>query len=380
MKYKNINIKSFRGIKEFELNNASKVNVILGQNNSGKSSILEAIFLLTGYNNPQLVLTVDVFRNLLHNELNDFRFIFYNLDYNSRITLEADLYPNNENRKLEIIPKAGKKGKSVQKIDINSDTGITPSAGRQIAQNSMPSIDDNLVNTLEFKSEVKTPHSSRQHNSATITVNKTLPNSLDFINDPGEKKIVSFKAIYHGASVKFQDDIVQRLESLLIEKRKTALVNDLKIIEKNIIDIITTKNSMIYVDIGAERMLPANLMGDGFFKYLNIITKMHEVKGGVILIDEIENGLHFSSLKNLWRIILHYCNDFDIQVFVTTHSKEALIYLKEVLEEIEMKAFQEEVKCYTISKLNDGILKAYPYDFSSFEYAIENDVEIRGEI
>ena len=48
-------------------------------------------------------MNVDSFRNLLHNELEDFRFIFYNLDYNNQILLSTDLFADDENRRLEII-------------------------------------------------------------------------------------------------------------------------------------------------------------------------------------------------------------------------------------------------------------------------------------
>jgi hypothetical protein len=68
---------------------------------------------------------------------------------------------------------------------------------------------------------------------------------------------------------------------LSIEKRKTALVNDLKIIEKNIIDIITTKKLYDLCRHWCRKNVNPNLMGDGFLKYLNI-NEAYEVKGGVI--------------------------------------------------------------------------------------------------
>ena len=99
-----------------------------------------------------------------------------------------------------------------------------------------------------------------------------------------------------------------------------------------------------------------------------------------MLIDEIDNGLHFHLYEKALRIILYSAKLNNIQLFITTHSKESLQLLKDVLEEDDSKTYRDEVKCFTISKLNDDTLKAYPYNFESFEYAIENDIEIRGQI
>ncbi len=71
--YKSFKIENFRGIKKCELTELKRINIFLGKNNCGKSSILEAIFLLTGYNNPILSVNIDLFRNLGHNK------IFFNI-------------------------------------------------------------------------------------------------------------------------------------------------------------------------------------------------------------------------------------------------------------------------------------------------------------
>ena len=172
----------------------------------------------------------------------------------------------------------------------------------------------------------------------------------------------------------------KKLEKVVIEKKKEELIDSLKIIDKKILDITPLSSNMVYVDIGAKSLIPSNLMGDGFLKYLNTILNLNEAKGGIMLIDELDNGLHYKALKSLWRILLKTARRLNIQLFITTHSKEALIYLKDILNEDDYLDFQNEVRCFTISKLSDSELKAYNYDFSAFEYAIDNDVEIRGEV
>ncbi|MBQ7698224.1 MAG: AAA family ATPase, partial [Paludibacteraceae bacterium] len=79
--FKNIDIKNFRGIKHLSIDDFSRVNVFLGQNNSGKSSVLEAIFLLAGMSNPDLPLGLNKARTRIFRIVNlqDVRYQFNNL-------------------------------------------------------------------------------------------------------------------------------------------------------------------------------------------------------------------------------------------------------------------------------------------------------------
>ena len=384
MKYKNIHIQGFRGIKTLEIEDLSRVNVFLGQNNSGKSSILEAIFLLTGFNTPALILNIDIFRNLMHNEEDDFRFAFYNLDYSSRLLIEGDLFDKNSYRKLEIIPKNSKSVKKipVQKVQASIGGGGTMSTEVSLQSDSLietklNTIDD--VNSLEFRSEIKDFQTEKKFFSSSIILNRTAA-GIEFTVEPDPKKYSGFKALIQGVNFRNLSELAKRIENLIVAKKKNELIRDLKQIESRISDIVTSTNAMIYVDIGAKRMIPSNLMGDGFLKYMNVVANINETKDGIMLIDEIDNGLHFTAIKKLWKTILISSEINKTQLFITTHSKESLNFLKEVLEEPDMDKYKALVKCFTISRLGDDTVKAYPYNFDSLEYAIENDIEIRGEI
>lgn len=386
MKYKKINIQGFRGIKHAEIEDLSMVNIFLGQNNSGKTSLLESIFVLTGLNSPVLVLTIDSIRNLVHNEENDFSFIFHNLDYNSRLILSGEMHERQTFRKLTILPKntdSKKKITNTQASSISSTTTTTPSTTISTENSTISAPESNipsLVNALEFKAEFETFQQQKGEYISSLAYNKTAV-GVEFTTVPDSKKYLNdFNALYLGVNFKSDNTLFKRLEKLIIDKKKDEIIDSLKLIEKRILDITSFSNGMIYLDIGAKSMIPSNLMGDGFLKYLSVLINIHEVKDGIMLIDEIDNGLHFKALKNLWAILLSSAEKYKTQLFITTHSKEALIYLKEILEQEEYKKFQKCVRCYTLSKLKDNTVKAYKYDFDSFEYAINNDVEIRGEI
>ena len=63
MKIKNIEIKQFRGLPGLSLDNFGSINLLLGNNNCGKTTVLEALFLMIGISNPQLSLSINSFRD-----------------------------------------------------------------------------------------------------------------------------------------------------------------------------------------------------------------------------------------------------------------------------------------------------------------------------
>ena len=74
---------------------------------------------------------------------------------------------------------------------------------------------------------------------------------------------------------------------------------------------------------GQER-LPLQSLGDGMVRLFHILIAMREAAGGMILLDEVENGLHHSILAEVWKRIRSLATKLEVQVFATTHSLECL--------------------------------------------------------
>lgn len=95
----------------------------------------------------------------------------------------------------------------------------------------------------------------------------------------------------------------------------------------------------------------------------------------VIVIDEIDNGLHYSAYKELWEAIFALATDTNKQVFATTHSKETLYRLNEMLG--EHSEYQDALRLYTIEKTKLEGRRAYRMTYNGLREACENDVELR---
>src|ERR1700758_305841 len=82
--------------------------------------------------------------------------------------------------------------------------------------------------------------------------------------------------------------------------------------------------SVIHGDIGLPQLVPIPFMGEGIRRVLSIVLAIANAPGGVVLIDEVENGLHYSVMRDVWKAIAVAARQMDVQVFATTHSWECI--------------------------------------------------------
>ena len=138
-------------------------------------------------------------------------------------------------------------------------------------------------------------------------------------------------------------------------------------------------NTVAYVGLeGINQLLAVNMQGDGLRRYLNIVAASANPMNNILLIDEIENGLHYSAYNKLWEAIFALATKTNKQVFVTTHSKETLGYLNEMLK--EHAEYQKEMRLYTLARTPLKGHQAYKYTFEGLNGACANDVELRGKM
>jgi hypothetical protein len=119
---------------------------------------------------------------------------------------------------------------------------------------------------------------------------------------------------------------------------------------------------------GLDFPVPIGTMGDGMWRMLAIATFLTQCRGSVLLVDEIDTGLHYSVMTEMWRLILNAAKEFDVQVFATTHSfdcVESLAYASAGLDDV------------TVQRIEAGKRKAVPYDDELLRAAAEHRIEVR---
>ncbi|MCS7244011.1 MAG: AAA family ATPase [Candidatus Calescibacterium sp.] len=120
-----------------------------------------------------------------------------------------------------------------------------------------------------------------------------------------------------------------------MKKVMMAFLEMLRKIEPNLRKIgILTLGSIpsLYTDIGLSKMIPLSYLGEGKKKIINFMLSIFKASNGVLLIDEIENGIHYS-VQKMWEIVSNLSKKYYVQLFVTTHSADCINYLVEASKE-----------------------------------------------
>jgi AAA15 family ATPase/GTPase len=344
-----LTIKNFRGFDFLEIDGFSKINLFVGKNNSGKTSVLEAVFLVIGMSNPLLPNTINQIRGLNTRTSKQLRYLFHNLSDGNKPSFTAKMSDSSE-RTLKLEAK-------YKQNETSSDNSST-------AKPELIGID---LDFRELKGNKISPsrRSSLIFSNGDNVINQMIP------HDYNEK--------LHAVFVADKNDMATlvRFSEIIKRKEDIPILETLQKFDDNIQGIKTLPDG-IYFDIkNSEELIPSNIMGDGIRRFLNIVTAASEKKNAFICIDEIENGLHYSAYRLLWRSLLSFSNLNNAQLFITTHNIETLACFKSVLEEEQFTSMQEYCKAFTVSRTINAGHKAYRYSFEGFKDAIDHESEIR---
>jgi AAA15 family ATPase/GTPase len=347
---KDIKIKGFRGIRQGELNNTTLVNLLFGKNNCGKSSVLEALFTFSNRKSPLLALRINDLRGITDNGRKGIALDFYNGETENNIEFEANIVDSTHIK--SIISLRDLKDKTVS---LSEPLGID---GNEYELVYSTEKDGNFIGDVSYefrKAAEEDKYKVYQNTSGDIE---------------GDEICAYVPPAY---------SLVQSLDAfriLIQEKREHSVVESLRTIEPRIKDIVLSGDDIL-VDVGKERRFPINVLGDGVRKMLAILLIINQCAGGMVLIDEVDNGFHFSAMENLWKAILATAKQTNTQLFITTHNIDSLRGLNQVLMSDEYSGYRDDVSAYKLIKNLADELITLKYDYHQFSYAIQQEIEIR---
>ena len=136
-------------------------------------------------------------------------------------------------------------------------------------------------------------------------------------------------------------DTIDRFSSLVAQGDKRELLRILGLIQPTIkdIEVLSRQNiPSLWADIGDKPLLPVEALGGGVVRVLALFVNLFAAKDGLIVIDEIENGIHHSALPRLWQQILRLSDLLNVQCVVTTHSLECVRAAARVFEDDKAQA------------------------------------------
>ncbi len=164
-------------------------------------------------------------------------------------------------------------------------------------------------------------------------------------------------------------EYARQLADLIWKKEDGPVLSALKIIEPRLVSV--TDNSIagdpiIVGDIGKPKLVPLSVMGKGMNQVVGLILKLVAAKGGVALIDEVENGIHHSVQSDVWAAVDEAARQSDTQVFAATHSLECVRAAHKAInaDRLRLHRLQKkdgEIHCVTYSP--EEIQSVFDFNF-----------------
>jgi len=359
--YKEFTIRNFRCFSELTIKNLERVNLIAGMNNVGKTALLEALFLHCGAYNPELALRINGFRGLEA----------FKIDLAPWAEAPWDsLFINFDNSKVvELIgtdEEGGQRQLHLRVISEPEELAQITASGQRISSKIEPiSPSSEIARVLELS------FSEGERKGKYYLIFDRQGMRIEPIPPPPP-----FPGIFLAARVRVPVyDDAQRFSNLAIAKRQNEILEALRVIEPRLRDlevIVTSGGPVIHGDIGFEKLIPLPLLGEGMARLASLVLAIGNAPNGVVLVDEIENGLHYSVLPEVWKVIGEAARKFNVQVFATTHSLECIAAAHNAFCESGVYDF----RLYRLDRVDETIRVAC-YDRETLEAAIEIGLEVR---
>ena len=347
--YRSFVAQNFRGFRELRIGDFQRVNLITGRNNVGKTSLLEGLFLHAGAPNVTLPFAIESLRGVtqfqggLEEGLSG---LFNNFDTRPPIRFEGeDQLGIKRTCELRLVP----------------------------APTTIPSGEAQKASPVEtaYAIEITFFDPSRPEPASTRAVQEKGQLRLEPAPIPPFYKgyLVSPRSSDHKGPAERFSELVKTVGE---EER---FVTALRVLEPAIKAVRLLSHgglSMIHLDVGLKRFLPLAYTGEGMVRLADILIAVASSKNGVVLIDEFENGVHYSVLGKMWQATAEFADRFNAQVFATTHSMECIRAAHETFAHREY-AF----RLFRLQREADRSISSKVFSKDAIDAALKTDLELR---
>ena len=373
-----LELTNYRGFERYRLSGLARVNLLVGRNNSGKTSILEAINLLDATENPSLL---------------------------SRTSAERG----------EIVPAPDEDGRIDDFVDVfHLFHGREPRPGDHLAiqaddrriKISLDFIDEDKIRaSKDFDRIRRYPSPNRARPGSLLSPPPVYSLSIEN-GTPAEGEAPLFLATEEGAlisePVRFRrarwrhgnasqfitagslgaDSMKVMWDKVNIDGRQSEVIEAMQILEPELKDLFflagdrsgryDSKGGIFAALRGRSRRVPLGSYGEGMRRILALSLALACTQGDILLIDEIDTGLHYSIMGELWQMVVGAARRNNVQVFATTHSLDCVRGLAWLCE--HYSELGEEV---SLQKIEPVLEEAVAFDARGIRIAAEQDIEVR---
>lgn len=308
--YRSLNISSFRAHSRIAFPELGRINLLTGLNDAGKTSVLEAIFLNANgpFAGQAAFATLRASRSQDELSLgpdgeNPWASLFHGFNMSNPVLIEANT----------------SKGFNSVKLSEASQNIQTPAlqVGAEISSTSH-------IQVTHKQGDTETIHDQ----ALKVTTSQVGPNStlnIELSLTPAAPS--SFCTAHFFKPGKLHGNLAEGFSEMRKSRQDTVLSNALKLVDARIsgLEVLYSNGSPQLHAVYEDQSIPFYLLGDGPNAVAQYVVALFRAKGGVMLIDEVGNGIHHSALPDMWRALNGASKRFEVQIFATTHSQETLL-------------------------------------------------------
>lgn len=364
--YTSVSIHGFRCFGGLTVEPLARVNLIAGQNNVGKTALLEALWMLSHPTAPREALRVSQWRDSVdYGQGRLFADLFHRYEPGLAVGLESKGSGSRGYRSLNITHQY----RSEQPI---IDWSRVPETELEEEAISDFDLDNELV--FEYTDDTGVKSSTK----AWLDVDPASARLRPVLRDSrkmGAK--ADYPCVFQHSHSRYN---ARRLASLFgaaqLEGYVSSVEKIIRLLEPELerMETITDSRGIpaLYGHIGSGLPRPMSVTGDGTKRLLALALSFLRLRNGIMLIDEVENGLHYSALVDVWKNLEWLSREFNVQVFATTHSYECIVAASDAFTEIE----SDNLHLHRLYR-KDNKVKSVSYRKKPLDTNIEYSWELR---
>ena len=363
-----VQLERFRGFETYALRDLTRVNLLVGKNNCGKTSILEAIHFLVSGGDPFVLIGAAKRRGEVSDtgatargwrpDVSHF-FFGHRLDPGASFRLSGEGY---ETVSVEVHDAEDDYESQYADEDSERAFPLVLHLKRNAFRSVLPLRENGslIESRIRFRFPIRTlagPLPARPEDLKP-PFELVTPDSLD----PDRMRVVWDRVL------------TEDRESEVIDAMR-LLVGDLKSIRFLTSDASRTHSDRAGVLLGFKGggpRVPLGSYGDGMRRLLALALAFIRAAGGVLLVDEIDTGLHWTVMEDMWRLVIETARKSSMQVFATTHSYDCIRGLAALAE-----SHPDLVRDVSIHKMERALHKAVRFAEDDIPAIVDQNIEVR---
>jgi AAA domain, putative AbiEii toxin, Type IV TA system/AAA domain len=338
LKLPDLTIEGFRGFERFHFPKLARVNLLVGPNNAGKTTVLEAVEMLAA---------------------NYESAIFGGLRRRGEMRQEGDRFEIDYAALFHgFVPSVG------SRIELSA-TGLDPfvvclvEPDNQFFGGLEP---PTLAGDLQFTTQGQRPRQFRAEKTGLAGSRMEGGMSKPPLREP-----VFLDASRRPEALGKLWDAVA-----IIPEEEQRVVQALRILAPDVVDLrFSDKRPFVGLE-GRRTRLPLSSMGEGMNRLLALALHLAKAADNVLLIDEIDTGLYYRTLPQVWRLVMEAARRLDVQVFATTHSQDCVAALDDLYRRRPDLAGD-----VLVHRIDPGAERPVTYDLAEVSRSVESLGEVR---